>query len=227
MNLWTRCGEGNSNARLEDPTRRFLKSVTGRSETHSRFLNMLSLLEHIGSRKIMLSQMRGDMDKEILKHMAEETRHAFFFKHQAERLAGHALENFDASSTLCAAEAKMYFGRLDAEIKHILGDKAPSQAAYLWVSFIVELRAAWIYPLYEAALKEANISIPLKSVIAEEEKHLAEMEENLQALGMMNDIHLARMAAAETKLFTRILDALLKETARLLPESSPAKTGVG
>jgi hypothetical protein len=227
MNLWTRSGEGSSNARLEEPFRQFLKSATANKETHSRFLNMLSLLEHIGSRKIMLSQMRGDMDKEILKHMAEETRHAFFFKHQAERLAGHALENFDNSNTLCAAEAKMYFGRLDAEIKRILGEKAPSQAAYLWVSFIVELRAAWVYPFYEAALQEARISIPLRSIIAEEEKHLAEMEENLRTLGMMNDIHLARAVAAETKLFMRLLDALMHETTQPQPESASMRTQIG
>src|ERR1051326_7168135 len=132
-NLWARCGEEGSNARLEERLKRFLKSVVNDAVLHSRFLNMLSLLEHIGSRKIMLSQMHSPLDKEILKHMTEETRHAFFFKHQAERLAGHEIANYEDEETLCAAEAKMYFGRLDAELSEMVSH-APTRAAYLLVS---------------------------------------------------------------------------------------------
>lgn len=166
----------------------------------------------------MLSQMRENMDKETLKHMAEETRHAFFFKQQAERFNPQECADYGPSATLCPAAARMYFGRLDAGMRKLLGENAPTRAAYSWMSFIIELRAAWAYPLYEAALKEARASVPLKSVIAEEEKHLAEMETTLRDLGLMNDLLLAHAAALETKLFARLLDALLNETAQ--PESA-------
>ncbi len=207
MTLWARCGEGTSNARLEPVLENFLGAVTNEAPLHARFLNTLSLLEHIGSRKIMLSQMRGGLDKETLKHLAEETRHAFFFKHQAERMAGHALENYDAASTLCPAEAKNYFGRLDAGLTQLLKPRV-KRAPYLWVSFIIELRAGWVYRFYEKALVQAGAPFSLKSVTAEEEKHLRDMQESLQASGLMDDLLLARAVALETKLFTHLLNAI-------------------
>src|SRR5579863_4921348 len=75
-----------------------LSSVCAAPEAHARFLNTLSLLEHIGSRKIMLTRAIAG-DGRILKHLAEETRHAWFFKRAAERLAGRALD-YAAQSTL-------------------------------------------------------------------------------------------------------------------------------
>ncbi len=210
MTLWTRSKQASSNARLEEPAKRLLQAVVADPGLHSRFLNMLSLLEHIGSRKIMLSQMKGDLDKEILQHMAEETRHAFFFKNQAERMHGRALDDYSPDHTLCPAAARAYFGRLDAGITRMLS-QAPKRTPYLWVSFIIEIRAGWIYHFYQQALEEAHVGVSLKSVIAEEEKHLAEMQESLNQAGLMNDLLLVRAAGLETQLFTKLLDALLSE----------------
>ena len=78
------------NEALEQPFQDFLTAVLADDRNHVRFLNMLSLLEHLGSRKIMLSQMKGILTQDILKHLAEETRHAFFFKREAEKLCGIA-----------------------------------------------------------------------------------------------------------------------------------------
>src|SRR3974390_92113 len=51
---------------------------------HARFLNTISLMEHIGSRKIMLSQGKSTLPESILRHLNEETRHAHFFRRAAE-----------------------------------------------------------------------------------------------------------------------------------------------
>jgi hypothetical protein len=126
-------------------------------------------------------------------------------------LNGSPLGDFAPEHTLCPAAGRMYFGRLDAGLSKLLGPSAPARAAYLWVSFIIELRAGWVYPFYEKMLAEKKISLPIKSVIAEEEKHLEEMQSDLTQLGMMNDILFARAAALETKLFTRLLGALSAE----------------
>jgi hypothetical protein len=211
MMLWKQSGEAAFNQRLEAPLKILLQRVVATPDLHSRFLNMLSLLEHVGSRKIMLSQMRQSLDKEILKHMAEETRHAFFFKHQAERIAGHDIGDYENENTLCPAEARAYFGRLDAKITQALHGTNP-RAPYLWVSFIIEIRAGWVYHYYQQALADAGL-FSLKSVIAEEEKHLAEMQDSLNAMGAMNDVLFARAAHAETRLFGKLLDALLAHTA--------------
>ena len=54
---WTLSGMKDNNARHEAPMREFLRAVVRQPETHARFMNMLSMLEHMGSRKIMVSQM--------------------------------------------------------------------------------------------------------------------------------------------------------------------------
>jgi hypothetical protein len=96
-----------------------LRAIIADDATHARFLNMLSLMEHIGSRKIMLSQAKGELPQDTLKHLAEETRHAFFFKRAAENLAGRSLD-YGAADTMAGTEARMYMARLDAFIaKHL------------------------------------------------------------------------------------------------------------
>src|ERR1700681_3613229 len=80
------------NQSLVAPVRARLASLCGEASLHARFLNMLSLLEHTGSRKIMASQAMTEPGQDILKHLAEETRHAFFFKRTAEKLARRPLD---------------------------------------------------------------------------------------------------------------------------------------
>ena len=149
--------------------------------THG-FLNLLSLLEHIGSRKIMLSQMKGILTQDILKHLAEETRHAFFFKREAEKLAGRSLEGYPDAETLAAGSGKLYFGRLDSGLTRPLGD-VHAETGYLWVSLVIELRAIWVYRLYQKALKASGYPLPLKGIIAEEDKHLIDMIDRLDQIG--------------------------------------------
>lgn len=188
---------------LEAPFRGFLAAVAADRERHAAFLNMLSLMEHIGSRKIMLSQRRGALGSETLKHMAEETRHAFFFKHQAERLAGRALDGYHRNETLCRAAAAMYVGRLDAEVKRNIAAPPCSETLYRWVSLIIELRANWVYGLYQEELVRTGSPVSLKSVIAEEAQHLDAMASQLQEDEAAWGDALNRLAAVENRLFHR------------------------
>jgi len=168
---------------------------------HARFLNTLSLMEHIGSRKIMVSQTGTTLGRETLKHLAEETRHAFFFKKAAETLAGRGLE-YDEAETIRPASAKMYFGRLDAGIAAELGPDTHPEVPYLYVSLIIELRAIWTYRLYHDVLQGRPSGMSLKSVLAEEELHLEHM---LQRLGELDPELPARVP-----LFTRLEDRLFR-----------------
>ena len=86
-------------------------------------------MEHIGSRKIMVSQTRGPLGQDILKHLAEETRHACFFKRAAESWARRPLQ-FDETDAIRPASARMYFGRLDATIHDALGSNAHIEVPY-------------------------------------------------------------------------------------------------
>lgn len=198
---------------MEAPFREFLASVVADRERHVRFLNMLSLMEHIGSRKIMLSQMKGVLGTETLKHLAEETRHAFFFKLNAEKLAGRALDGYPRDETLCRGAAAMYIGRLDAEVKRNVNAPSFSETLYKWVSLIIELRANWVYGMYQEELAKAGNPVSLKSVIAEEVQHLDSMAEQLQEDGDAWKKDLARMTAVESGLFQRLWSSLQRALA--------------
>jgi hypothetical protein len=174
---------------LVAPVRAGLAALCKETSQHARFMNMLSLLEHIGSRKIMASRAMTEPGHDILKHLAEETRHAFFFKRAAERLARRPLD-YSHPDTMALASARSYMGRLDAEIARVFA-KAPPALPYLYMSLIVELRAVWTYRLYQAVLIEENAGITLKSILAEEELHLSSM---LMQLKHMDSNVTARIA---------------------------------
>ena len=195
------------NSDLEAPFRDFLRRVIAQAGDHTRFLNLLSLLEHIGSRKIMLSQMKGILTQDILKHLAEETRHAFFFKREAEKLAGHKMEGYADTETLAGGAGKLYFGRLDAGLTRPLGD-VHAETGYLWVSLVVELRAIWVYRLYQQELVAAGYPLPLKGIIAEEDKHLIDMVDRLAEIGFDTAAALESATQLEKTLFARLFTAL-------------------
>jgi hypothetical protein len=161
------------NESLVAPVRARLASLCRDPSQHARFLNMLSLLEHIGSRKIMMSRAMAGSGHDVLKHLAEETRHAFFFKRAAEKLARRPLD-YSAANTMAGSSAQFYMDRLDAEIARVLAS-APSVLPYLYMSLVVEFRAVWTYGLYQAVLTKENAGVTLKSILAEEELHLSGM----------------------------------------------------
>jgi hypothetical protein len=207
-----------SSADLVEPLRRRLVWWVERPGEHARFLNTLALMEHIGSRKIMVSQSGGPLGRDILKHLAEETRHAYFFKRAAETLARRPLQ-FDETDALRPASAWMYFGRLDATIDRALGASAHIEVPYLYVSLIIELRAIWTYRLYQDVLWERSSGLSLKSVLAEEELHLGQMTRRLRELGAEPEARVPGFARIEDELF-RKLWASLDGAYRVLPQAA-------
>jgi hypothetical protein len=208
--LLTSSGTAQRSAPLEPEFRAFLARAVADRPLHARFLNTLSMMEHIGSRKIMSSQARGPLNEGLLQHMAEETRHAFFFKRQARRMAGGAVEGYTEANTLARGPAAMYFSRLDAEVSRRVTAACPDLAApYLAVSLAVELRACWVYPLYHAALEAAGVPLSLKSIIAEEDAHLDDMHAQLSAMPGGGGIGLEELGEIESGLFTRLLPQLV------------------
>jgi hypothetical protein len=188
--------------RFDNRVDRLLACISSDAALGARFLNTLSLMEHIGSRKIMISQTRGGvLNAETLQHLAEESRHAFFFKRAAEAMAGRAL-GYDDVDCLAPAQARAYMARLDAKIARSTAGKT----AYLAMSYIVEVRAVWFYKLYEAALKAAGRPLRLAGLLAEEKNHLADMRAQLDGAGM--DAPLAAFSAYENSLFAGLLAAL-------------------
>jgi len=182
----------------------------GHPSAHARFLNTLSLMEHIGSRKIMTSQTSQDPGGDTLRHLAEETRHAYFFKRAAEKFARRQL-GYGPGETIAGAAARGYMERLDAGIARSLDSTRAGALPYLYMSLIVELRAVWFYRLYQETLTEHEQGLSLKSVLAEEELHLTAMLTRLADVDPDLTAHVTQFHALERQRFRMLWDAIESE----------------
>lgn len=178
----------------------FLAALCRRPADHARFLNTLSLMEHIGSRKIMLCRQGRGLAQDTLKHLAEEARHAHFFRRAAERVAGRSLGG-GSEDTLAPWAARMYLERLDAAVTRRLG--GDGALAYRYVTLVVELRARWFYQIYEEVLSREGLPLSLKSVLAEEDEHLRDMREHLGKYDPLFESRRAAFALLEAAQFKR------------------------
>jgi hypothetical protein len=185
-------------------TRTLLERVIAEPARHGRLINTLSLLEHMGSHKIMATQHSAGIDQATLKHVAEEAQHAYFMKRQAEKTMARRLE-YVAEDLLAPAAARMYFQRLESAMVRTLGRRRDPRAAYLYMSMIVEFRALWFYELYQAVLQKARHAFSLKRVLGEERAHLVDMADRLHAIGDSAGIHTAEFLRVEKLLFARLL----------------------
>jgi len=193
-------------------TRSVLNRVVAEAPQHARMLNTLSLLEHMGSHKIMATQHAANIEQATLRHVAEEAHHAYFMKRQAEKTAERPLE-YVRADLLAPAAARMYFQRLEAAMVRTLAGVSNTRAVYLYMSMIVEFRALWFYGLYQQTLQRARHALSLKRVLGEEQNHLSEIAHRLETAGNLNDAHTAELLGYEKTLFTRLLGALQRATA--------------
>lgn len=182
---------------------------------HARFVNTLSMLEHIGSVKIARTQAGPRITEDILQHLAEETRHAQVLKRIARGIGAADIADYDDTRLLAGAPARGYFARLDVAVRAAVRSELPaglrSPAAYLLVTLLVELRASWLYPAYQRALKAAGSRFSVRSIIGEEERHLADIREGMSALGLAEEGWIGELIAFEGRLFERLARRVMEE----------------
>src|ERR1700748_3862960 len=185
-----------------------LPKIIANNELHARWLNTLSLMENTGARKISASEDPVTVTYIILKHAAEEHRHAFYLKKQIEK-AGKAFCPTYADEYLVASNySKYYLNMLDVEVCRYLKKelqltgKELRFAAYLLVTYAIEVRADELYPIYQDALDSAGSKINVKSIILEEEGHLEEMINQLKTFSPDWQYHAQKVVDMETGLFT-------------------------
>jgi hypothetical protein len=196
-----------ANAPLIGATRALLERIAATPALQSRLLNTLSMLEHIGSHKIMATQHSATIDQATLRHVAEEAHHAYFMKRQAEKTAGRALD-YREPDLLAAPSARMYFQRLEAAMVRRLDAERSARAAYLYMSMVIEFRALWFYGLYQQTLKRAGLPISLKRILGEEQNHLVEMARRLEQADELDDRRVDAFVATERRLYERMLGAI-------------------
>jgi hypothetical protein len=200
------------NGDLVAATQSLLTRIVPDAPSHARLVNTLSLLEHMGSHKIMATQHAADIDQPTLKHVAEEAHHAYFMKRQAEKTAERPME-YVASDLLAPAAARMYFQRLEAAIGRTLAHERRGRAVYLYMSMIVEFRALWFYGLYQQVLQRARHALSLKRVLGEEQSHLGDIAHRLETTGALSDERAAAFMSREKQLYERLLTSLERAVA--------------
>ena len=169
--------------------RQVLEAISKNPLLEARWLNTLSLLEHIGSRKISKSVCEKHPTLKVLEHFADETRHAYVFKKLASRgVIYHALTD---DQYLCRDEAISYFQMLDSSmtewIRSVTGQDGVYQN-YLLVTCMIERRAMKLYPLYKSITQDDEVRSELQQIILEETNHRQDIEDQMAEILKQNKI---------------------------------------
>jgi hypothetical protein len=203
------------------PTQNRLEAVIGTivadPTLHARWLNTFSFLEYVGFRKIVKSQRAETLSAVVLNHAVEEGRHALGLRKIAVKLGGPRFDSYAPETLLCGEEAESYFQDLDAACDAAFAECAEAgrtKLAYAAVTALVERRALDVYGLYSRALGNSEIARKLEGLLAEEVKHLGEVESWLGESNALEVIAAKDLAGHETRLYERFLDALEHELAR-------------
>jgi hypothetical protein len=194
-----------------------LPQIIADNQLHARWLNTLSLMENTGARKISASEDPTTVTYIILKHAAEEHRHAFYLKKQIEKTGDNLCPTYSAEYLIAPAYSRYYLNQLDIDVcrylkkeLHLSGSELRF-AAYLLVTYAIEVRADELYPIYQDALDNAGSKINVKSIILEEEGHLEEMINQLQKLSPNWQLHAQKAVDMETRLFNQWVTNLATE----------------
>lgn len=192
-----------------------LHSIVMNPETHAKWINTLSFLENCGARLIASCEHPTLVKEEMLKHAAEEFRHAHYLKKQIRRVSSGGFESYELNNMLGGIASVQYLKRLNAMCSRYLSrlglnGRSLKEAAYVLVTYAIELRAEELYPSYDRVLRSTGSKVTVKSIALEEEEHLREMRE---CIGRMprGDQYAADLCAMEAALFRRWFDAIARD----------------
>jgi hypothetical protein len=195
------------------------QNIIANDDLHARFLNTLSLMENTGARKISASEHKTKVSYLILKHACEEARHAFYLKKQISKVANlDDYPTYQDPYLIAPFASYTYLHSLDIQVcrylkstLHLSGE-ALKYAAYLLVTYSIEVRADELYPIYQEALDEAKSKVNVKSIIVEEEGHLEEMITQLKTFSPDWEVHAAIALQIEQNLFNNWVLELNKQS---------------
>ena len=177
------------------------------NQLHAKWLNSLSMMENTGARKISKYEDPVHANIIVLKHAAEEARHAYYLKKQISKLVKDACPDYSYPYLIAPVESYHYLQQLDVQacrylkIKLNLAGRELKHGAYLLVTYAIEVRADMLYGIYQEALTSHKSKVNVKSIIAEEEGHLEEMQRMLEVFHPQWQQLAGDMCAVENKLF--------------------------
>lgn len=187
---------------------KILERVISEKVLHSRWLNTLSYLEYIGTRKILKSLPAHILSKTFLEHINEEARHSLFFKNLALKV-GHKNLSFKEHELLAPKAGNDYFQQIDRyTLKFSFSNPVIS---YLYTTYIVEQRALVVYSLYNDTLKRKAGSFSIESVLNDEREHCDFVFEKIQKIDPLWEKNLEDMIHFEHQKYFALLIAFEKE----------------
>ncbi|MCX2477611.1 hypothetical protein OQY15_00830 [Pedobacter sp. MC2016-15] len=191
-----------------------LNHIVGNDYIHARFLNTLSLQENIGARKISANELPETSTYMVLKHAAEEHRHAFYLKKQIGKLNTEACPTYEPQYLLAPYSSKYYLNKLDMSTSRYLMEHMNLRgarlkfAAYLLVTYAIEVRADLIYPVYQEILSKNSSKVSVRSIILEEQGHLEEMIAQLRTFSADWEFHANNIISVEKNLYQNWINDL-------------------
>lgn len=164
-----------------------LNRIVACDQLHARWLNTLSYLENCGAKKIAACEHPTCVKEEMLKHAAEEFRHAHYLKCQISKLHAISMPDYSLKYLLGGISTLHYLSALDLHTSRYLKSSGfpclkIREIAYLLVTYVIELRAEQLYPIYESLLRQIKSRIQVKSILLKEKEHLEEMKEGLKLI---------------------------------------------
>src|ERR1700751_4709431 len=185
----------------------FFNKVVENAGLHAKWINTLSMMENAGAKKIKKCEHPVLTNEVILKHSAEEARHAYYLKKQIKKVVKNDCPTYEKQYLLAPNHTYYYLQSLDIQVcrylKQTFGYKGDDlkYAAYLLVTYAIEVRADELYPQYQDALTAINSTVNVKSIIAEEINHLAEMTYQLKEFSPDWETLCNNAVSMETKLY--------------------------
>jgi rubrerythrin len=196
-----------------------LEKIINDHTLHAKWLNTLSYMENAGARKISAAEHKEDVTLLILKHAAEEHRHAYYLKKQLAKLGEDVCKTYSSAELLVPNHTRFYLHVLDVKVCRYLknnfnltGD-ALKFAAYLFVTYAIEVRADELYPIYQEILTNKGSRVTVKSIILEEEGHLDEMLNQLKEFSTEWEQHAVEIVKIEQQMFDSWMLSLQQELA--------------
>lgn len=201
---------------LNPVLKKLLLTFINSDALHAKWLNTLSFLENCGARKIAACEHPTLVKEEMLKHAAEEFRHAYYLKRQIEKITVESFPDYDLSCLLGGTATLHYLSSLDLYTSRYLKrlgftKNGIKEVSYLLVTYAIELRAEELYPAYDEVLRKSGSKVHVRSILLEEKEHLEEMKEGLQQLSE-GFVHAEKICAIENQLYAKWLYAIAKDT---------------
>ncbi|WP_253297173.1 hypothetical protein [Chryseobacterium sp. PCH239] len=178
-------------------------------------------MENAGARKISKCEHPTLVSQIQLKHAAEEHRHAYYLKKQIGKINPELCKTYESTELLAPIATSQYLHSLDIKACRYLQEAFQlnktdiKYAAYLFVTYAIEVRADELYPVYQQALTEASSKIMVKSIILEEEGHLEEMIHQLNEFSPDWKHHADHILDIEKELHKEWINAITEEVAQL------------